>query len=90
MTCPHCQETLVLINRQGVDIDYCPACKGVWLDRGELDKIIARSDENSSPSSFNMFDEEEGKHYPQGGQYNTPVYRPKKKKGFLFDFFNFD
>ena len=43
MNCPVCNETLLITNRQGVEIDYCPKCRGVWLDRGELDKIIERS-----------------------------------------------
>jgi uncharacterized protein len=44
MKCPICPETdLVMTERQGVEIDYCPKCRGVWLDRGELDKIIERS-----------------------------------------------
>jgi Zn-finger nucleic acid-binding protein len=43
MKCPHCNDvTLVMSERQGVEIDYCPQCRGVWLDRGELDKLIAR------------------------------------------------
>ena len=44
MKCPNCTETaLVMSDRQGVEIDYCPQCRGVWLDRGELDKLIERS-----------------------------------------------
>ncbi len=44
MQCPVCAETqLVMSDRQGIEIDYCPKCRGVWLDRGELDKIIDRS-----------------------------------------------
>ena len=44
MKCPVCNETnLVMSERQGIEIDYCPQCRGVWLDRGELDKIIERS-----------------------------------------------
>jgi Zn-finger nucleic acid-binding protein len=44
MTCPSCSEsTLVISYRQGVEIDFCPQCRGVWLDRGELDKLIERS-----------------------------------------------
>ena len=44
MKCPVCKEVdLVMYDRQGVEIDYCPTCRGVWLDRGELDKIIERS-----------------------------------------------
>lgn len=44
MKCPNCSDvTLVMTERQGVEIDYCPQCRGVWLDRGELDKLIERS-----------------------------------------------
>lgn len=44
MKCPHCPDTLlVMADRQGVEIDYCPRCRGVWLDRGELDKLIERA-----------------------------------------------
>lgn len=44
MKCPTCPDaTLVMSERQGVEIDYCPTCRGVWLDRGELDKLIERS-----------------------------------------------
>ena len=42
MNCPHCNVPLTMSERQGVEIDYCPQCRGVWLDRGELDKIIER------------------------------------------------
>lgn len=41
--CPVCRTELMMTDRQGVEIDYCPLCRGVWLDRGELDKIIERS-----------------------------------------------
>ena len=44
MKCPICSDTnLVMTDRRGIEIDYCPACRGVWLDRGELDKLIERS-----------------------------------------------
>ncbi|MDO9176542.1 MAG: zf-TFIIB domain-containing protein [Actinomycetota bacterium] len=44
MKCPTCPESvLVMADRSGIEIDYCPTCRGVWLDRGELDKIIERS-----------------------------------------------
>lgn len=43
MPCPVCKVALVMSERQGVEIDYCPQCRGVWLDRGELDKILERS-----------------------------------------------
>lgn len=54
MKCPVCPETtLLMTDRQGVEIDYCPNCRGVWLDRGELDKLIqlgAKHDATQGPS----------------------------------------
>lgn len=51
MKCPTCPEaTLVMSDRQGVEIDYCPQCRGVWLDRGELDKLIDRSAQQEAPA----------------------------------------
>ena len=43
MACPVCRTALAMSDRQGVEIDYCPTCRGVWLDRGEIDKIVERS-----------------------------------------------
>ena len=52
MKCPVCTTVnLVMSERQGVEIDYCPECRGVWLDRGELDKIIARAGDQPEPRS---------------------------------------
>lgn len=48
MRCPVDNETLVMADRNGVEIDYCPKCRGVWLDRGELDKIIERAGEGAA------------------------------------------
>jgi Zn-finger nucleic acid-binding protein len=48
MKCPHCDVNLLMSERQGVEIDYCPECRGVWLDRGELDKIVERSHAEST------------------------------------------
>lgn len=51
MQCPVCPETLLaMTERQGIEIDYCPKCRGIWLDRGELDKLIERSAEAQSAS----------------------------------------
>ena len=49
MPCPVCRVPLAMSDRQGVEIDYCPQCRGVWLDRGELDKIIERSGTQMNP-----------------------------------------
>ena len=44
MKCPHCTDsTLVMTERQGLEIDYCPGCRGIWLDRGELDKLLDKA-----------------------------------------------
>lgn len=51
MKCPHCPETtLVMADKQGVEIDYCPACRGIWLDRGELDKLLERASATVAPA----------------------------------------
>ncbi len=49
MKCPVDNETLLMTQRDGVEIDYCPKCRGVWLDRGELDKIIEKSVSSATP-----------------------------------------
>jgi Zn-finger nucleic acid-binding protein len=52
MKCPACPDnTLVMTDRQGVEIDYCPACRGIWLDRGELDKLLDRAAAAALPTA---------------------------------------
>lgn len=71
MKCPSCNETLTMSERQGVEIDFCPKCRGVWLDRGELDKILERegSMATSGPSSHRDFrgrhDDDDDDRYPK-------------------------
>ncbi|MEO5665830.1 MAG: zf-TFIIB domain-containing protein [Nocardioides sp.] len=50
MKCPTDGTTLTMSERGGIEIDYCPECRGVWLDRGELDKIIERSVSQPAPA----------------------------------------
>lgn len=51
MKCPCCPNSmLVMADRQGVEIDYCPSCRGIWLDRGELDKILERAGVGNAPT----------------------------------------
>ena len=50
MNCPTCNVTLLLAEKQGVEIDYCPQCRGIWLDRGELEKIIEKSNQYETPA----------------------------------------
>ena len=85
MNCPACvSESLVMSERQGIEIDYCSKCRGVWLDRGELDKIIERS-VGSEPARDIERDQRgysgrEDSHH--GGSYQ------KKRKGFLSELFD--
>jgi Zn-finger nucleic acid-binding protein len=51
MKCPNDSATLVMSERNGIEIDYCPECRGVWLDRGELDKIIDRAGTVAPPTA---------------------------------------
>lgn len=50
MLCPVCKVSLAMSDRQGIEIDYCPQCRGIWLDRGELDKIIERNAAPAAPA----------------------------------------
>lgn len=89
MNCPVCKDTkLVMSERQGVEIDYCPNCRGVWLDRGELDKIIDKSAPSDShqQSGSHRHDDERSRHY---GSDSQKYGHKKKKEGFLGDLFDF-
>lgn len=77
-----------MADRQGVEIDYCPKCRGVWLDRGELDKLVERSalvdadlEVNEVPRQRH-FDSEDDEHRYKGGE--------RKRKSFLRNLFDFD
>ena len=67
LLCPTCRVNLTMSERQGIEIDYCPQCRGVWLDRGELDKIIERSTASAPPPVAPQAP-------PQGGYAQQPPY----------------
>ena len=70
MKCPICEVDLVMTERSGVEIDYCPKCRGVWLDRGELDKIIERSSAGSGVAGVGRAPAQNySEPYVQQGQY---------------------
>jgi hypothetical protein len=87
MECPIDGETLVMADRNGVEIDYCPKCRGVWLDRGELDKIIERSADAAAPGPAPSRDREYGDREQRRDHGGKP-YR-KKKESFLSELFDF-
>lgn len=91
MKCPTCKESkLVISERSGIEIDYCPDCRGVWLDRGELDKILERSRSDLEQQLENRVPDSRTP-YPQT-PYNQPHYKEekyyKRKKSFLEDLFD--
>ena len=101
MQCPVDGETLVMSDRHGVEIDYCPKCRGVWLDRGELDKIIDRAGSGPAAAPASAPAQSPRPAAPQ------PVYQPeprrarrddddddhrprsKRRESFLGDIFDF-
>lgn len=88
MKCPIDEETLVMTERNGVEIDYCPKCRGVWLDRGELNKIIERSDPGPAAASSTAPGRQEDSHDGRGYDQGTRPQR-KKKESFLSELFDF-
>jgi Zn-finger nucleic acid-binding protein len=103
VNCPHGHGTLLMSERQGVEIDYCPECRGVWLDRGELDKIIERAAAESDvgdrrPDVGRRPDPEpdRDRRDPRGDdRYRDerpapePTKKKKKRTSFLEDLFEF-
>lgn len=89
MLCPVCKVTLSISERQGVEIDFCPQCRGVWLDRGELDKIIERS-EAVMPSRSR--DEERPRlglsGHGEGDRHRSGHHGSKRRRGFLSELFD--
>ncbi len=91
MKCPVCSVDLTMSERQGVEIDYCPKCRGVWLDRGELDKIIERSHAEEMPAPPQRSAPQPS--YPPPPvyqqQYGDQYYKQKRKKNMLDELFDF-
>jgi len=104
MHCPNDQTTLQMMDRQGVEIDYCPQCRGVWLDRGELDKLIDRA--STALSGNSLRDTSHGavrqepyveqrrdyeyRHRDDDYDDDDHRYRGRKRRGWLGDMFDFD
>jgi Zn-finger nucleic acid-binding protein len=89
MNCPACNVELKMADRQGIEVDYCPKCRGVWLDRGELDKIIERSTQWQSAR------QEEAREYKEPYEYRHEEreknYGHKhRRKSMLSEIFDFD
>jgi Zn-finger nucleic acid-binding protein len=86
-----CQIELKMADRQGVEIDYCPRCRGVWLDRGELDKLIERLTSASLEGRKNAYEHDE----PRDRRWDDDaderdMYKSRRRKSFLGELFDFD
>jgi Zn-finger nucleic acid-binding protein len=79
--CPRCQTDLAISDRQGIEIDFCHQCRGVWLDRGELDKIIERA------SRFVDDDDDRGRGFERRPDYDRDHYY-RKRKSFWTELFD--
>ena len=96
MNCPVDGTTLQMTERQGIEIDYCPQCRGVWLDRGELDKLIERAAapvspvRQATPERRYEHDDDDDDRY-QRGHYDREHggYPRRKRKSLLGELFDF-
>ncbi len=91
MKCPTDNTTLVMSERSGIEIDYCPECRGVWLDRGELDKIIDRAGAPAAPTlapSAPQGYAEPQYRQPQYDQQQRPYPYKKKRENWLSELFD--
>ncbi|HEY8592927.1 MAG TPA: zf-TFIIB domain-containing protein [Sphingomicrobium sp.] len=86
MLCPTCKTPLTMSERQGIEIDYCPSCRGVWLDRGELDKIIERSAVQQPPVQQAPQPHPHPGYAPQPHGYGH--HKHKRRKSFLEELFD--
>jgi Zn-finger nucleic acid-binding protein len=98
MLCPHCKDVnLAMTDRQGIEIDYCPTCRGIWLDRGELDRLIERAERESAPppapvASAPYREAPPSRDYPKDRGYHHDERYPhghRKKKSLLGELFDF-
>jgi len=96
LLCPTCMVELKLAERQGIEIDYCPQCRGVWLDRGELDKILERvlatAASQGRGEDARYFDRDRtersfDRDYDEDERYTR---RGRRRKSFLDELFDFD
>lgn len=104
MKCPVCKTTdLLMTERRSIEIDYCPNCRGVWLDRGELDKLIAQDAEShDAPASARVSRDDDRDHrdhrerepryegHRSYDDHRSGYQGHKRKKRSIFDVFDFD
>lgn len=93
MVCPrNCTVPLQISERQGIEIDYCPSCRGIWLDRGELDKIIERSGQYMNDREDSGYQEKHHSRPDNSSRSDSYDHRKptQKRRSFLGELFDFD
>ena len=91
MKCPVCPDTvLVMTERRGVEIDYCPSCRGVWLDRGELDKLVAVAETRSEapPASSAMPSQRRPDFVDSDYRHRSGGHGQQRRKSWLSEIFD--
>jgi uncharacterized protein len=90
MRCPNDGSRLVEVERAGVLIDACPDCRGIWLDRGELDKILVKERQLAGGADEDFFSEVEGRRESERGDRYEEQPRKRRRRGLLEDLLDFD
>lgn len=93
MKCPHCTDTtLVMAERQGVEIDYCPSCRGIWLDRGELDKLLEKAAgapvARAAPTPASAARTSHHRDFEDSDFHDHKRYPQSRKKSWLHEIFD--
>ena len=91
MKCPVCKDvTLLMSEKKGVEIDYCPECRGIWLDRGELEKLIAKEEVYNSEhyEKKNYYKEKEYDDYGDKNHKKSSYPHKRKKESFMGEIFD--
>ena len=88
MKCPICNVDLVMSERQGIEIDYCPKCRGIWLDRGELDKIIEKAKKEMAQLEHQESNQDYHRDYDDRYKHDHHKGYHRKKRSLLFDLFD--
>jgi hypothetical protein len=89
MKCPVCPDsTLLMSDRQGVEIDYCPACRGVWLDRGELDKLVQLSSQQEVRTAAPRVPESAPRRDFEDSDFGKRHRGDHRRKSWLSDIFD--
>jgi uncharacterized protein len=94
MHCPIDNTQLAITERQGVEIDYCPECRGVWLDRGELDKLIDKAEVSAAPpvrqtDQYHPEPQHHARPHHKDQYHDSHHYKKKKRESFLGELFDF-